>query len=147
MTEALTLIVELEKGFAAISDTDLSRVQRHLSAARDNERAMGTVHHIDARRLWALALAFESQTALLMLEAKFMANSDEESSEAMRKASRTRALEEVVHSIFWAQVKEDIGGDAWVADGGIGLRAGWLVVACPKSPIRGVIEQLLGGGE
>ncbi|MBZ5619899.1 MAG: hypothetical protein LAQ69_14425 [Acidobacteriia bacterium] len=141
------MIIELQRGFTEISDADLLRVQRHLNAARDNERALGTVHNIDAQKLWALAQALEAQTAKLALEAKFTANSDEESSEAIRKASRAHTFEEVVRGIFWARVKEDIGGDAWVADSGIGLRAGWLVVACPKSPIRGVIEQILGGGE
>ncbi len=145
MTEALSVIEEIRRGFENISDVDLHRAQRQLGPIQSHERALGTVHNLDARKLWALALAYEAESARFASEAKYMANTEVEAAEARRRSTRAAAYESLARELFWLQVKEDIGGVSWVAEGGIAVRDSWLIVALPKGPIHGVIERLIGG--
>lgn len=146
MTTTLDILGEIAKELAAITDTDVRRVERKLGAARDKEKALGTIHNVAARRAWALAEAYEARAVEAAMNGKFKADSDEQQQEYASQMARWSAYEKIARDLFWLQAKEDIGGDAWRNEGGVGLRSGWMLVACSDTPIDGLLARLIGGG-
>lgn len=57
----LAVLEEIQKELSAVSDADMRRAERTLGAQRDGEKPLGTIHNIEARRLWALANLFEAR--------------------------------------------------------------------------------------
>lgn len=57
----LAVLEEIQKELSAASDADMRRAERTLGAQRDGEKPLGTIHNIEARRLWALANLFEAR--------------------------------------------------------------------------------------
>lgn len=141
----LAVLDEIENDLTAITEADVRRAERNLGAAREGEKALGTLHSVAAHRAWALANEYEARGMQAAISAKFRANSEEEQASLIREAHRFAALQKIVRELFWTQAKEDIGGDVWDADAGIGVRSGWMLVALSGNPVEGLIQKLLGG--
>lgn len=146
MMTTLAILDEIGKDLTVIADADVRRAERNLGAAREGETALGTIHNVAAHRAWALANTYEARGMEAALHAKFRADSEEEQANLIQQAHRFAALEKIVREMFWAQAKEDIGGDSWCKQGGLGLRSGWMLVALPANPVEGLLGKLLGGG-
>lgn len=140
----LAVLEEIQKELSAVSEADMRRAERTLGAQRDGEKPLGTIHNIEARRLWALANLFEARGMQEALRGKYSCDSDEEVADATRLALRFGAIEKLARELFWLQAKEDIGGEAWTSDGGIGLRSGWMLVSIPKPQVPEVLTRLIG---
>ncbi len=105
MTDAFTVLDEMKNGFEAVTEADVLRAQRQLTKPASNERVLGTVHNLDARKMWALSVTFEAQQAKYLLDGKFTANSEDEIEEAHRKSHRANCFAELARDMFWAQAK------------------------------------------
>ena len=139
----LPILDELNAALTEVSDRDVKRAERHLGQARDGEEALGTIHSLEARRMWTLAYMVEGRAAECLVVAKLRSDSDEETEELHNRAHRLSALEAVARQLFWSQAKDDIGGAAWCAPE-VGLRTGWLLVVS-KRPGGGLLGLLRGG--
>ena len=146
MMTALAVLEAITKDLATMTDADVRRAERNIGPLRDGEKALGAIHNVAAQRAWALANSYEVRGMEAALSAKFRADSEEEQTAMIIEAHRCAAMQKIVRDLFWTQAKEDIGGDAWCKDSGIGVRSGWMLVALAESPVEGLLSRLIGGG-
>jgi hypothetical protein len=142
----LNTLTELAVMYESLTDADIDRVARGLGPVQKNEKALGTIHSIDARRMWATNHAFEAKSAKALLEAKFTANSEEESNALAGRASYYHDLADLARDAFWLEAKTDIGDEAWGMES-VGIRSGWMLVSRPTGGSGALMDLLkqIGG--
>jgi hypothetical protein len=150
----LTVLQEIETDLEEVTEADLRRASRMLGPIADHEKVLGTVHSLDARRLWALGFLYGGKGAIALCHARFYAETAEQAEDLRITAERYREMSDLCQEIFWRQARSDMGGDTWAADQ-VGLRDGFTMVERPRQPspnnilrmIRGDIQGLTGGIE
>ena len=143
MIDTLKIISELETRLAAVTDADVERSTRTVTALDDKDKVLGTIESIPLQKLWAVAQQFEFERVKHLADAKYMANSEEEAKAAATKAERAHTLGELATRLFWTESREQIGQDAWDAPNGIGIRKRWQIVASGASPMERLHAALL----
>lgn len=137
----LNILTELTEIYTAITEADMERAARSLHPAQDKETALGVVHSLDARRMWAAQIACEAKSCKALVAAKFDAMSEEEMRELHASSSYYHDLAELARDAFWLEAKSDISGAVWFE--GVGLRDGWMLVAsAPANPLGDMMKIL-----
>lgn len=129
LPEFLPILEELARAWAAISDDDLARCARSLTALEADDKKLGVLHSAEVRRTLALAHVMVGRCREARLYADNKAQDETEAKYYKEQAERFDALEDCAREFFWTQVKDDIGGEAWSKHHNLGIREGWMVVA------------------
>ena len=145
----LSMIDEIMRDVAAVTETQVQLATRALDPVKEHERALGVLHDPQLRRLWALARIYGQRAHVAAAQMDGL-----EEPETLRRfkveAARSRDLADSCRELFWAQAKEDIGDTAWEADN-IGVREGFMLVSgtrsAPDVRALGMLKDLLGGGQ
>ena len=151
MTTTISILDQILTDLAAVTDQELAQAARALAAPRENDTPLGTIHSIEARKLWALANIYEARGLEAAIAGKFRSATEEELAQNTERSVRYDSLEKLVRDLFWCQVRDDIGREAWISGSGdngssVGVRDGWLlvVVAHDKGPEE-FLRKFLGG--
>jgi hypothetical protein len=142
MTMTFAFLDEIDKMYAAMTQVDIDRAGRNLTPANAGESAIGTIHSEEARRLWATANYFDGLAHSYINRSKFEARSQGEANEFEALAQYNNSLESICRNLFWVEVKQN--ANAWQHDG-VGIRADWMLVARPGSPLQGLLDKLAEG--
>ncbi len=123
-----TILADLE----AVTDHELNLATRLQDAQESDDKVLGVLHNIEARRMVALAARYKHQSKLFSLKAVAEAKSEAEEKELVLQSDWSDTLSELAREILWGQVRSDIGGDAHSARH-LRIRDGWMVVESPCS--------------
>ncbi len=134
LPEFLPILQELALAWDALTADDLTRCERQFQPVQDGETKLGVLHSQEARRALALWRLMENKCAEAKLYATGKAQDEQESKFYAEQSSRFDALGDCLKELFWAQVKDDIGGEAW-ENKAIGVRAGWMIVKANRPDI------------
>ena len=153
----LTMLEEIMRDIDSVTPEEIIAAEVRLTDYEPGERPLGVAHNNQARACWALAQRYSRQCAELLVEARY--GLDRDPTPGVQRANRCDTMSDFVKELFWLQVREDIGVEAWYhprAKGslekhGIGLRSGWMLVSIapdPSEKLRGLLGRLgIPGGE
>ena len=106
MTTTLSIIEQILNDVAAVTDQELAMATHALGAVRDNQdKPLGTIHSIEARKLWALANIYEARGMEAAIAGKFRSATTAELEAKSEESIRYGQLERLVRDIFWCQVR------------------------------------------
>lgn len=143
MIAPLTVLGEIHEDWAVITDADIRRVQRRLEKIQPNEKPLGTLHDEALKKMWALAERYEGLSQVLLNDANFTADTEEQTAELLQKSKRYSSLGEIVRNAFWCQAQDDIGAAAWQPGQDIGLRADWMLVSVQGGPLPRILSGIV----
>ncbi len=141
----LPILEEMAREWEAITDEEIERAEMRLTPLDNKETKLGVLDSREVRQTWALAGKMRFRCAEARLTAQSRAHDQRESAFYMEQANRFDALEDCLKELFWAQAKDEIGGNAWEQNN-TGIRRGWTLVFSKGQPLPPGLVQLFGGG-
>lgn len=138
----IPVLQELQRHWESLTPEEIDRCNSRLAKMGKEDVTLCVVESQEARRTWALAdlLARKCKEACLQADA---AGADD-ARYYREMAKRFDALEDCARPLFWAQVRDDMGAEAWEASA-IGIRVGWKLVRTPPRPRMPDLSHLFGG--
>ncbi len=127
LPEFLPILQELAQAWGSLNDEDIDRCERNMAKPSPEETKLGVLHSQEARRTMALSTMMTTRAAEAMLYRHSRSRDAQESQFYTEQAARFKVLAECLSEMFWAQAKDDIGGQAWTCEA-LGIRSGWMVV-------------------
>lgn len=124
---ALEVLTEILMELGTVTEEEIERADRAMRGPQEGDRTVGRLQNPEARKLWALRCRYAEAAELAVVQAKFGAADPATEGELTRSIHRNRSLSEITANLFWAQAKDDLGGEAWTSPY-IGIRAGFAVV-------------------
>lgn len=134
----LKLLQDIQAAYDAITEVDMDRINRHLDPPQNDEKPLGVVHSMEARRVWAVSQQFTGRAIDLIRKARFSSLSEADTADMLAQATRLSGLAELARDMFWVVAKDDLNG--WSMDA-VGLRRGWMLVEA-KSKTKTLLEAL-----
>lgn len=119
-----TIRLELDN----IDETEINQEVFDGNPVKKNEQVAG-VAPPELRKILLLSRNYAKQSAQLALDGMF--GNKNPSPEDVRILNKLKIESEEIKDLFWVCIRQHF--DLWAADS-IGIREGWKIVSCEKSP-------------
>lgn len=128
----IEFINELARKIADVNDEQLAMQDSQLDMPADEDKRLGVIHNMDARKLWAVARTWSARS--IMYGAAATISADREKAKALEaKGRKMEQYADAARALFWQQVRTDL--DAWGIQV-VGVRQGWMLVSTPEGTAR-----------
>lgn len=128
LLEQFPILQEIERDLNTVTDAAVRHASSKLGEVEQGEKTLGTVHRVEAQKLFVLSRRYKCEVAKAAAAAS-TAESDEEEKEHHDSAHRYDNLHDLCMELFWNQVREDISSHCIP----VGVRNGWMAVERPDT--------------
>lgn len=128
MKQQFPILEEIELDLNTVTDAAVRHIGSKLGEVEENEKTLGTVHRVEARKLYVLSRRYKCEVSKSAAAAS-IAENDEDEKRYHDAAHRYDNLHDLCMELFWNQVRDDLASHC----SSVGVRNDWMAVERPEA--------------